>query len=109
MAERIISVGLKEPKSLVKDIIYVTLEGSPNIFAHAVSKEDFKYSVRATTENVLSETTKDITNREGMEGHPRAYWKFLEEIAEKNACIIDYSRAIKEGTRTYDTLRELLR
>jgi hypothetical protein len=110
MSERIVSVGFKRPKTLEGDIIYVTLEKEIGGHrAYAVSAQEFNYTVRATAGNPLRETTKEITNHEGREGHFRDYNKFLEEIVEKNEGIIDYSRVIEEGSEAYRLMGEALR
>jgi len=110
MSNRIISVGFIEPKNLERDTIYVTLEKEiAGIRARAVSAKKFNYTVRAIAGNVLGETTRNITNQEGIRGHFRDYNKFLEEIVEKNNGSIDYSKAIEEGLEVYRVMRELLK
>lgn len=110
MSERIISVGFKRPEELERDVIYVTLEKElGGMSAHATSEQEFNYTVRATAGNPLRETTKEATNHEGRGDYFRDYNKFIEEIVKKNEGIIDYSRAIKEGSEAYRLMREALR
>ena len=111
MPKRIILVGFKKPKSLEKDIIYVTLEKETkkSTRARAISAKDFNYPCRAISGNILRETTKEITNAEGIRGHLRNYNIFLEEIVKKNEGILDYSQAIKEGSEAYRIMKETVR
>ena len=109
MEKRLISIGFKEPKNLEGNVIYVTLTDALNPCAKATSKEEFNYTGRAIAGNILSETTKEISGREGMRGHARNYWEVINELVEKNNGRLDWSKAIKEGCKAYDTMRDLLR
>ena len=110
MGKRYISIGFKRPKRLERDIIYVTLEKETGgIRAHAISTEEFNYTIRAIAGNPLGETTKEITNHEGMEGHFRDYKRFIKEIIEKNDGIKEDDRLVEEGSEPYRVMRELLR
>jgi len=108
--KRIIFIGFKEPKTLERDLIYVTLEKEVDIKATAISDEEFKYPIRAMAGNILRNTTKKADN---LEGGPEPYFidynKFIEELVLKNNGVVDYSRAIEEGSEAYRKIKSILR
>lgn len=107
--KRKISIGFKKPSVLEGDIIYVTFTNEFDTVASAVSKEEFNYSGRSIAGNVVDETTREISGRVGMRGYARDYRAVIKELVEKNNGDEDWSRAIKEGIKAYDGMRNLLR
>lgn len=114
MEKRIISLGFEEPSKLEKDIIYLTIYyGKPHIGSDEddlyglnidlVSNEAFTYHVNT---NQFSQKSKTWLY---SENNSKGVDELLEDLIESNDGILDHSRMIYQGCKTYAKIEEVLK
>ena len=96
--KRKISVGLIKPEWLEEDTVYVTLTPhGGSIRADAISKEEFIYSKRETTESSGTKCDNYISHSLGGTPIYSSHWAFIEMLSRENNAKVNRDRMETDG------------